>query len=371
MDSNTPTPTPLANPLVVATGNSYNSAQLITMSCHALANVVFTAPDPKPAWFDDLNTKLQAAQALANQWLDTLGTEVTSAIPLMVLNYGPQFQSTTKAILQIVSENPNASGKDNPFVQEVAALISQTLLPQMTTIYSSVDATATTLQTWGASIQTAHNDLVTGAVNIQSLETSLSADIDKMNTAIANLHTMINAENTQIAYAAAAVGLGIFALIAGIALAIATFGAGAVIAVAGGAAIIGGAVAWGVIQAKINSQFNEIAQDQQELAQDQRQIVALQGLSLASNQAISNLETASSALSALRTEWGVLEGELQGVMTKLDEAEDALSTIVQGVFTQAAITEWDLAMQTAQSLAAGGLPTHDKTLPMDGQSLAA
>lgn len=371
MASPPPTPTPLSNPLVVATGNSYNSAQLITMSCHALANVVFTAPDPKPDWFDDLNTKLQAAQALANQWLDTLGTEVTSTIPLMVLNYGPQFQATATAIMQIANANPNAQGKDNPYVQEVATLISQTLLPQIKTIYDSVDSTATTLQTWGSSIQTAHNDLVTGAVNIQSLETSLSADIDKMNTAIANLHTLIDAENKDIAYAAAAVGIGIFALIAGIALAIATFGAGVAVAVVGGAAVIGGAIAWGVIQAKINDQFNQIAQDQQELAQDQRQIVALQGLSMASNQAITNLETASTALSALRTQWGVLEGELQGVMTKLDEAEDALSTIVQGVFTQAAITEWDSAMQTAQALADGKLATYDKTLPMDSQSMAA
>jgi hypothetical protein len=365
-----PVPAPPANPLMTATGQSYNAAQLITMSCHALANVVFTAPDPKPSWFDGLAAELKAAQDLANQWIGTLGIDVTKSIPMLVLDYGPQFTSTANTILEIVQQHPNATGKDNQYVLEIKTLIVETLMPQLKSIYGSIDNTSTQLQTWGTSIQAAHNNLVSGAVNIQSLETDLQADISKMNNAIANLHTEIDAENKAIAYSAMAVGIGIFGLICGIALAFVTFGAGLVVAGIGAAAIVGGAVSWGIMQAKINSQFDEIAADQKELAQDQRQIVALQGLSMASNQAIGNLQVASTALSGLRTQWAVFEGEIQGVIDKLDEAEEAIATIVQGVFTQAAVTEWNEAMATATALVNATFQSEAQTLPMDSQQAA-
>jgi len=94
-------------------------------------------------------------------------------------------------------------------------------------------------------------------------------------------------------------------------------------------------------------------------------------LSMASNQAVSNLQVASTALSQLRTQWGVFEGELQGVIDKLTEAEDAISTIVQGVFTQAAVTEWGEAMTTANALVNATFQSDSQTLPMDSQLQAA
>ena len=52
-------------------------------------------------------------------------------------------------------------------------------------------------------------------------------------------------------------------MIAGIALAFVTFGAGAVVAGAGAVAVVGGAITWGVMQHKINEQYDEIAKDQE------------------------------------------------------------------------------------------------------------
>lgn len=366
-------PTPTTSGTVFdATGQAFTASQLITMSCQAVANTVFTPLTPKPDWYDALNDELGVAQNLANQWLGDMLTQVTSAIPAQVIDFGPNFTAATGAIMQIVNANPTASGADNPYVVEVKEIIEQTLLPPLQTVLSNIDKMSATLQTWGGQIQTAHNNLVSGAANIQSAEIALQGDISKMNNAIKALHDEIDAENKAIAASAAAIGIGLFALVVGIALAPETGGASLVIGgFIGAAGIIGGGVTWGIMQAKINEQFDEIAKDQKELADDQRQIVALQGLSMASNQVVTNLEAISNALSILRTQWGLFGDEIQGVLTKLNAADQALSTIVEGVFTQAAQTEWNSAMETANALANRKIDLPSKVLPMDAPTTQA
>jgi len=133
------------------------------------------------------------------------------------------------------------------------------------------------------------------------------------------------------------------ALVVGIALAPVTGGASLIVSGIGGAAIIGGAVTWGVMQAKINSQFSEIAEDQKHISDDKRQLVALQGLSLAANSAISSIATATSALSDVKVMWTMFQNDLQGTMDKLEKADENLSAIVNKAYVIAAQKEWNLA----------------------------
>jgi hypothetical protein len=364
--------TPAKDNIEGKTGTSFTAAQLITMACHGVVNTVFTPPSPKPDWFDDLNAKLEDAKTVANEWIDTLGPKFTSSIPLQVINFGPTYSAVTTQILDIVKKNPSASGKDNQYVVEIKNLIAQALVPGIDDTITAIDATANELEEWGKRLQAAHDALSSGATNIQSLEIKLKSDIDAMNNAIKNLHTMIDGENKAIAASAAAIAIGIFALIVGIALAPETGGASLAIGgFIGAAGIIGGAVTWGIMQDRINKQFEKIAKDQQEKSDDQRQIVALQGLAMASNGAVSNLSLASSTLSKLRTQWAVFQGELQGVVAKLEKAEDAISVIVQGVFTSAAIKEWNEATDSANALANRKIEISSKTLPMDSSQKAA
>lgn len=354
------------------TGKSYSAAQLITMACHAVLNTQFKAPSPKPDWFDDLNDKLNDAKDVANTWINTLGTEVTSSIPLRVINFAPTFTAVTNEVIKLADADPTAVGKDNPTVVQIRELIADGLVPQITETISEIDKTATQLEDWGKQLQAAHDALSSGATNIQSAETALQADINKMNNAISNLHKAIDGENKAIAASAAAIGIGIFALVVGIALAPETGGASLAIGgFIGAAGIIGGGVTWGVMQHKINQQFDEIAKDQERLDDDKRQMVALQGLAMASNGAVSNLTLASSSLSKLRTQWAVFEGELKGVVSKLEEAEEAVATILQKTFTEAAVTEWSAALDTANALANRKLKVDSKTLPMSGDAAAA
>lgn len=369
--SDPPAPAPAPDNLFGNTGVSYNAAQLITFAAHAVVNTVFVALTPKPSWFDALNTELVAAQTLAQQWIDTLDTEVAKTIPLQVINFGSNFTAATNAILQIVQANPNAQGANDPSVLEIKAIVQQTLLQPIETVIGQMTQITSSLTTWGDSMQTAHNKLASGSTNIQSAEIALQVDVTKMNEAITTLQSEISAENKAIAASAAAIGIGIFALVVGVALAPETGGASLLIGGAIGAAgIIGGSVTWDTMQSRINSQFNEISNDQQELADDQRQIVALQGLQMASSNAVSSIELATQSLSKLQTQWGTFQGELQNVVQQLESAENAISTIVQGVFTSAAQTEWTSAIATANNLVNAPIQIEAQTLPMSSQQAA-
>jgi hypothetical protein len=365
----TPTVAP-STPVETATQSSFVTLNLITQSCHAILNTTFVAPAPKPDWFDDLNAKLDAAKANAQDWIDNIAPGVTGGVPLQVINYGTTYSAMAGEIQSIVQANPTAQGADNPYVKQVAELVAA-LQQAVTDIIANADTTATTLTTWGDAMQKSHDDLSSGAVNIQSTETLLTTDIGKMNTAISALNSEIHAENIAIAASAGGIGLGLLMLVGGLALAPETGGASLLVAGTGGVLIVGGAITWGVMQAKINTQFDEVAADQQELDSDQRQMVALQGLASASSQAISYVADCTSALSDFRTSWTVFQGELQGVADDLQKAENSLATIVQGAFTQAATNEWNDATSFAQSLADAPVQLASAQLPMQTSTASA
>ncbi len=351
------------------TQSAFVTLNLITQACHGVLNTTFVAPSPKPTWFDDLNSKLDTAKTVAQDWVDNIAPNITGGVPLQVINYGDTYSAMSAEIQSIVQANPDAQGADNQYVKQVQELVAA-LQSTVDGIIANAQTSADSLKTWGDKMQSSHDDLSSGAVNIQAAETSLQGDIDAMNNAIDNLTSAIASENKAIAASGIGIGVGLLLLVAGIALAPETGGASLLVAGTGGLLVVGGAVTWGIMQHKINEQFSQIAADQNEKASDQAQIVALKGLATASGQAIDYTTTSVQALSDFRTSWTVFQGELQGVADKLQKAEDSLSTIVQGAFTTAAGTEWDQATQFAQSLANAPVQVPTATLPMSDPSAA-
>jgi hypothetical protein len=351
------------------TQGAFITLSLITQACHGILNTVFIAPTPKPVWFDDLQAKLDDAKVVATDWITNIAPGVTGGVPVQVINYGTTYSAVSASIQSIVEQYPDAQGADDKHVQDVHRLVSA-LEEAVQGIITNAQTTAATLATWGTQIQKAHDELTTGAASIQTAETNLTTDIQNMNSAIDTLNKAIHQENLVIAGSAAGIGVGLLLVVAGIALAPESGGASLVVAGTGGVLIIGGAVAWGLMQAKINGQFKQIAADQNELQDDQRQIVALQGLSSASNQSIQYTTDSSNALSDFRTSWVVFQGELQGVMAKLQSAESSLSTIVAGAFTAAADAEWADATAFAQSLVNAPVSVKVAQLPMDSKQAA-
>ncbi|AYH47020.1 hypothetical protein B6N31_04605 [Dickeya fangzhongdai] len=353
------------------TQKAFLSLNLITQACHGVLNTAFVQPPSKPSWYDGLSAKLDAAQANASDWIDNLAPDITSGVPLAVVDYGTTYTAISQQIQQIVKAHPNASGADDQNVQQVAKLIAA-LRDQLADMLSSMDTTSQKLKTWGDKMQKSHDALTSGASDIQSAETDLTSDVAKMNQAIKTLHDIITAENIALAASIGATFLGIILGILGIILLPETLGASAIWSVGGvmcgigGLLAIGGAVGWGEMQKKINNNFDEIAQDQKELDADKQQIVALQGLAAASQQAVTYINTATSALSEFRTSWAMFDGELQSVANKLSQAEDSLSTIVQGAISSGADTEWNMVINFAQQLADLPVSVQKGTMTMNG-----
>jgi len=363
-----PVPAPAA-PLQQKTQTAFLTLSLITQSCHGVVNTVFTAPNPKPDWFDALNANLDTAKATATNWIDNLAPEVTGGVPVQVIDYGTTYSAIVAKIDSIALQYPAAQGAGDPHVTEVRELVAA-LQTQVTQIIGKCDATDKALKTWGDQMQVSHDALSGGAASIQKAETSLSADISKMNEAITTLNNTIHQENIAIAASAGAIGLGLILTVVGIALAPETGGASLLVAGTGALLVVGGAVTWGIMQHKINEQFDEVAKDQSELQDDNRQMVALQGLASASSTAVQYITSATSALSDFRTSWAVFEGELQGVATKLADAESALSVIVADAFTDASAAEWADATAFAQSLSNAPTQVAVKAMPMSTSQAA-
>jgi alkylhydroperoxidase/carboxymuconolactone decarboxylase family protein YurZ len=349
------------------TKTSFVTLTLITQACHGILNTTFVAPKPKPSWFDDLNAKLDEAKSHAANWINTLAPSITGGVPLQVINYGTTFDALSSQIMSIANAHPSASGADNEYVKEVHSLL-EALENSVDGIIKNAETTSAQLEAWGKLMQTSHDDLTKGAVNIQSAEADLTSDIGKMNAAIDALNATIAKENLAIAASAGGIGLGLLLLVAGIALAPETGGASLVVAGTGGLLVVGGAVTWGVMQDKINKQFDEIAKDQKKIDADKRQLVALKGLASASGQSINYINTSTTALSAFRTSWNVFQGELVAVKNKLAKGEESLQVIVSGAFTAAAQKEWKVATAFAQEIADAKITVAKKELPMDSKA---
>ncbi|OFX22892.1 MAG: hypothetical protein A2041_13095 [Bacteroidetes bacterium GWA2_31_9b] len=339
------------------------SLNIITSACHSVLNTVFVAPDPKPVWFDDLNKELDAAKLVAKKWINDLAPDITAKIPNHVIDYATTYSAMTDQIVALAEKNPTAKGKDNPIVKEIFALIDA-LSGAVSDIITDVDSMKDKLTAWGDELQAAHDGLVKGAVNIQNLEIELQGDIDNMNNAISNLRAMIDEQNKAICYSAMAVGVGVFLMVVGVGLAPLTGGWSLIVTGVGAVAVVGGAITWGIMQGKINDEFKDIATDQQKITDDKRQIVALQGLSTASDSAISSITLASQALSDVKTMWSFFDGELKGVVDKLNKADEELYAIVNEAYVLGAQKEWNEALKFAEQLVGMQVTVEEKTLSM-------
>lgn len=352
------------------TATGVTSIVIITSACHSILNTSMTLPKgmDKPKWFDPLVEHLDAAKTLATEWVNDLAPDLTALLPQKVITYDTQYNAITKQIVKIADANPMAKGADDPHVKNVFALIDA-LKSEVGDIHEDIVAEDSKLVDWGDRMQKAHDDLADGVSSIQSAEADLAADIGKINADISRLHALIEGENKAIAAAAIAVGVGIFVAAIGVALMFVPGAqvAGGIVAGIGAAAVIGGGVTWGIMQAKINKQYDSIAADQKQKSVDNQQLISLKGLELATNQAVSSIARATNALSDVRAMWKLFGGELQGVLDQLNMADVGLALIVNEAFVNGAAEEWGFAAQLAQQLLAPPVSAGAVTLPMDVQ----
>jgi hypothetical protein len=104
-----------------------------------------------------------------------------------------------------------------------------------------------------------------------------------------------------------------------------------------------------------------IVSAQQNLTQDHAQLVTLNGLTFSAGIALSDIEIAEQMLDTVRTSWDAFFQEMDGVIKKIANAQNANAIIVEKAWFIAACNEWDLIVTGTQGLIGAPLSTRNVT----------
>lgn len=350
------------------TVKTYAALTLISASCHAVLNTSLICPEPRKddkgndkfPWFDDLQKRLDDAKVVARDWLDNVVVPIQAAIPTSVIDFNAQFQTVTDMVLQICDKSPNMKKGDADY-NDVVQLLQSLVDTIETDIIVPIENSREQLKKWGQSLQKAHDELSGKVKVIQDAEIDLATKIENLNQEIDNLNRLIKSESTLVSVGGGLVGGGVFVGIVGVALIAAGAGvAGGIVIGIGAAMVIGGAVTWGVMQDKINKQYNQIASDRKEIDADKLLLVSLKGIESGTTLAVSNLETALSALDEVKTMWQGFENIIKSTLGDLEKAEEQPTKILIKMFTQSARSKWAEANKMAEQLLGTNVKVENK-----------
>lgn len=350
------------------TVKTYAALTLISASCHAVLNTSLICPEPRKddkgndkfPWFDDLQKKLDNAKVVARDWLDNVVVPIQAAIPTSVIDFNAQFQTVTDMVLDICDKSPNMKKGDADY-NDVVQLLQSLVDTIETDIIVPIENSREQLKRWGQSLQEAHDELSGKVKVIQDAEIDLATKIENLNQEIENLNRLIKSESTLVSVGGGLVGGGVFVGIVGVALMAAGAGiAGGIVIGIGAAMVVGGAVTWGVMQDKINKQYDQIASDRKEINADKLLLVSLKGIESGTTLAVSNLETALSALDEVKTMWQGFENIIKSTLSDLEKAEEQPTKILIKMFTQSARNKWAEANKMAEQLLGTNVKVEDK-----------
>ncbi len=339
---------------------------LVSACCHGVLNTTLIKPESakeeqKFEWFDDVKLKLDAAKVVARDWIDNVAVPIQSDIPISVITFDNQFQASADYVIDVCKKHPRMKKGDAEFedVNEVLRALMQTIEDD---IIASIDESRTALKNWGNSLQEAHDNLSGEVQTIQKAESDISTEIERLNTSIDALNNLISSESTLVSVGAGLVGGGIFVAVVGVALLAAGVGAvvGGIVIGVGAAMTIGGAVTWGVMQHRIDEQYEEIAQDRKEILQDQQLLASLKGLEVGTSSAVSYMQTALSALDEVKTTWEGFYGVIENAVKELDKAEKSATAVLKQIFTETAKKQWADAHEMAEKLLDTKIQIEDK-----------
>ncbi len=339
---------------------------LVSACCHGILNTTLIKPEPvkeeeKFEWFDDVKAKLDAAKVVAKDWVDNVVVPIQSDIPTNVITFDNQFQASADYVINVCKKYPEMKKGDKEFedVNEVLRALMQTIEDD---IIASIDDSRTTLKNWGDSLQEAHDNLSGKIQVIQEAESDISTEIERLNTSIEALNNLISSETTLVAVGAGLVGGGIFVAVVGVALLASGVGAvaGGIVIGVGAAMAIGGAVTWGVMQQRIDKQYEEIAQERREILQDQQLLASLKGIETGTSSAVDYMQTALSALDEVKTTWEGFYKVIEDAVKDLDKAEKSATAVLKKIFTEAAQKQWKDAHELAQKLLDTKIELDDK-----------
>jgi hypothetical protein len=197
--------------------------------------------------------------------------------------------------------------------------------------------------------------------NLQGDEDIIKATLDGDNGAIAQLQASIGSindaikkDNAMIAGGAAMEVGGILMIVVGVAAEIETAGVATALVV-GGLAVVGGGIAMQVLAGKdLSAKIDQLQSDQTQLSTDQQIASCLINASQNVSAMVSSIANAVTAVGALQSGWSSLKGDLQQIITALNNGEGDEGTTWLIDDLNAAKADWADALALAVKLQSNG-----------------
>jgi len=366
--------------------DSYNANNVVTSYAHAIANLQLnwdtSLMGPVPQWFTDMSTNLGTAQGHAQTWIDTLGPQIFSTIPQSVINYTNTFNTDMSAVLQMLQNLPPGQPPTSAQQSAINAIVNNVLSTLGVQKKTLLDVQAS-LVAFTNNVQADHATLVDGAGAAQKAVGLEQGMIQQIQTQIDLVNDQLSKDKKAAMASEIALGVGIFLVVAAVAVTVATGGAGAPILAVGAVGVIGigaGIAGTVIFNKKINGDIDQLTNLQIELQDDQKIAATLGSITSSMNLMVTANEAATQALSSILDMWQTLEGKLGAVATQLQNAEAAeVPAIIESLDIQSAQTAWAqltafcTAMQsntvTVQAPVSNvPIPTHNFTVIRGGLS---
>ena len=328
----------------------------LKLSCQGIIDS-HIAPTDSP-WYGALNSELQQAKALAQEWQTKYDTTLKSDVLTRVVLCGQAFLSARANINQLFDQ---ASSDPNGAKAGLQAALG-TLKAQVQIISTTVSSYETGLRGWGQRLNQVHDQMAITIGQIQAQENELQSQIASINSNIATLQAEIVNDRNAIADAESHRSAGIVETIFGIIFAPFTGGLSLILAGIGVSSIAEAQSKVAAMESTINDYQGRIISTQQNLTQDQAQLVTLNGLTFSAGIALSDIDVASQMLDTVRTSWDAFFQEIGAVITKIANAQDAKSIIVEKAWFTAACNEWDLIVKGVQGLIGAQMSMRNVTL---------
>ena len=309
--------------------------EAVSASCEGLLNSQI--PPSGTPWYGDLVKELKTLQVLAGEWQKKEVVTLESSVLPAIQTCAKSFTAAKDNIEKLFVACEDNTADNQP--QLVKAL--QELTVPVADTSDQVDAYKRQLKDWEQKFGQAHQSMSETIGAIQSGASMLSSQIKTISHLISELSEEIKKDKSAISKAKSKKDGDIVKTIFGFVLGATTGGVGAILAGLGVASIAEGEAKVKELESKVNSYQNKISGYLSNMMQDQVQLVTLQALTLPTSHILDDVAGVESVVDDIRVSWSVFSQELDDVVQKISNAQDASDIIVEKAWFIAACKEWE------------------------------
>ncbi len=282
-----------------------------------ITNTQLPTISPAPTWYSTFQTAFSNAQIHANAWYGISANLVS--IPNAIAGYGIAFNvsmSTINSLVAVLQTDPGNAQAISALKQQFSGLISQlrAFSQSAVSVHQSITDYSNTL--------IADSQVLAKAVTDSTKQQEVNRDqVAQYRAKIEEMRKQV--KTWQVVETASAIGAGV-AFFAGAVIAIFSLGFGLAFGIVGAAAGIATMVA---AQVKIKTLNSEIQADTARMNAVTQQSASLAALNDQLNTLIELSKAAGSLIGLLLKVWEELEGELNTVLTDLNNCKGNVDTL--------------------------------------------